>query len=317
MKHPGIYFLRSLRAEYLLAITLLWPRLLASAQKAPNELSFEVATIKPVAAGASYTFDPKHFWVHVNPGRVSYWSMTLDALIAHAYGIQKFQVAGKGWDDTDRFDIEATFPTGAGKEDEQQMLRTLLKDRFNLVFHIEKKELDGYALVVGKHGEKMKPSPPDPAKLAAGAPLRPEGGSPGGGTAKSRITSNPDGSTTADMGDRGTQTIRFDQDDWSIHYEVSKITMEDLARRLTGCMGPGAQKVEDQTGIKGNFQVAYDCPLGTPRPATGQEAAGTVQSDPQGEPLARSLDELGLKLEKRKMFLDIYLIDHVEKPSGN
>jgi uncharacterized protein (TIGR03435 family) len=43
-----------------------------------------------------------------------------------------------------------------------------------------------------------------------------------------------------------------------------------------------------------------------------------MPSDPDGSrTLAQSLDALGLKLEKRKVPLDIYVIDHVEKPSEN
>jgi uncharacterized protein (TIGR03435 family) len=33
--------------------------------------------------------------------------------------------------------------------------------------------------------------------------------------------------------------------------------------------------------------------------------------------LNKSLDAMGLKLEKRKVQMDIYVIDHVEKPSEN
>jgi uncharacterized protein (TIGR03435 family) len=43
-----------------------------------------------------------------------------------------------------------------------------------------------------------------------------------------------------------------------------------------------------------------------------------LPSDPQGSYLLiQSLDALGLKLEKRKMPMDVYVVDHVERPSGN
>ena len=43
-----------------------------------------------------------------------------------------------------------------------------------------------------------------------------------------------------------------------------------------------------------------------------------LPSDPEdGSALTRSLNALGLKLEKRKAPLDVYVIDHVERPSEN
>jgi uncharacterized protein (TIGR03435 family) len=69
----------------------------------------------------------------------------------------------------------------------------------------------------------------------------------------------------------------------------------------------GLQKytVVDQTGLKGNYQVAMDYPL-------------PGGSDPEGAgALTRSLDALGLKLERRMAPTDVYVIDHVEKPSEN
>jgi uncharacterized protein (TIGR03435 family) len=43
-----------------------------------------------------------------------------------------------------------------------------------------------------------------------------------------------------------------------------------------------------------------------------------MPADPQGaSSLTRSLDALGLKLEKRKILMNVYVIDHVERPSEN
>ena len=111
----------------------------------------------------------------------------------------------------------------------------------------------------------------------------------------------------------------FDQEKWLVHYERSKMTMKELAERLSVCLVDGVHKVVDQTGMKGNYQIAYDCPVPRPQtPVSTGTAAGTIPPDPQdGSPLFRSLDELGLKLEKRKLPMDIYVIDHIEVPSDN
>jgi uncharacterized protein (TIGR03435 family) len=93
--------------------------------------------------------------------------------------------------------------------------------------------------------------------------------------------------------------------------------MEEFAGMLALYEGKNLPKVEDQTGIKENYQIASDCPFPR-RPAAGGDASDAMPPDPQGGgSLAKSLDALGLKLEKRKELIDVYVIDHVEKPSEN
>ena len=289
----------------------------ASAQAPSTDLSFEVATVKPV--DPSYRFDGKRFWAHVNPAGASYWYMTPINLIEYAYGVESFQVAGPEWASHEHFDIEARFPEGADKKDDRRMLQALLKDRFKLAFHIEKRELEGYVLVVGKHGEKLRVSLPDPASPATDAPLKPGEDNVGGGPVQPKITKNPDGSSTVDMGKRGTQTLKVDHELGAMHFQRSKMTLEELAGSLSSCLGTGGlHKVVDETGIKGTYQLAWDCPLPTGRLTAGTDAAGTVASDPQdGSSLTRSLNALGLKLEKRETLQDVYVIDHIDRPSDN
>ena len=298
------------------AIAPMGTGLRASAQTASTEPSFEVATVKPV--DPSYRFDGKRFWAHVNPAGASYWYMSPVNLIEYAYDVESFQVTGPEWATHDHFDIEARFPEGAEKKDDRRMLQALLKDRFKLAFHIEKRELEVHVLVVAKHGEKLTPSLPDPASAEAGAPSKPADSNAEEGTAKPGITRNSDGSSSIDMGKRGTQTLKFDQETWAMHYQRSRISMEELAQRLSNCLGSGVHKVVDETGIKGTYQIAWDCPSATPRVIKGADGAVTLSSDPQdGSSLTRSLDALGLKLETRKMLQDVYVIDHVERPSEN
>jgi uncharacterized protein (TIGR03435 family) len=318
MRRVRIDFFRSFCVLSGVAIILLGAGVSVGEQTAATELSFDVATIKPVKVDAAHPFDPKHFWAHVYEARASYWSMTLESLITYAYDVQPFQVSGSGWTNTDRFDIEARFPKGAGKGDEKKMLQALLKERFKLAFHIEERKLSGYALVVGKHGSKLSPSLPDPAKPESDAPSNSGDSNVGEVHAKSAITRNAEGSSTLDRSGGGIQTVRFDREAWSMHYQVGKMTMEELAGRLGNCLGSGMHKVEDQTGIEGYYQVAYDCPLGRTRPAAGKDATDQLPSDPQGgSSLTRSLDALGLKLEKRVMPQEVYVIEHAEKPSEN
>ncbi len=203
----------------------------AGAQTPSNALAFEVATVKSV--DPSYHFDGKRFWAHVYQTRASYWYMTPANLVTYAYDVQPFQVTGPEWTTADHFDIEATFPEGADKKDNRKMLQALLKERFRMAFHIEHRELEGYVLVVNKHGATLKASLPDPANIETGASSKSGDSDAGGGNAKSNVVKNADGPSTANMGTRGTQTIRFDQEHSAMHFEESKMTMEVLAGRLT------------------------------------------------------------------------------------
>ena len=196
------------------------------------------------------------------------------------------------------------------------MLQALLKDRFKLTFHIEKKDLEVNVLAVGRRGEKLKPSPPDPVSETGAS--KPEENNATDGTAKAKVITTQDGVSKIDMGKRGTFSVKFDFEHWANHIEQSKMTMAELARRLGECLGSGAHKVVDETGIMGTYQVAYDCPLPNPPRPSGTGSAGTLPADPQdGSLLLRSLDALGLKLEKRKITMDVYVIDHVEAPFAN
>jgi uncharacterized protein (TIGR03435 family) len=292
------------------------PQSSPGAQSASTAPEFEVATIKP-----SGPFDPSHFGFRIYPTRATFWSYTVNRLVEHAYSVMPSQVVGKGWMDTDQFDIVATYPKGTNYGDVSKMLQALLKDRFKLALRIEKKESETYALVVGKSGAKLLPPPPDPPAVDPDAPLKPDEKFVGNGDHKSRVTKNKDGSSTLNMGARGTMTTRIDMATGSMHSEWSKISMEALAGMLASCTGRGGHKVVDETGLKGNYQAAWDCPMGfsIPKSQSGGEASDTMPSDPAGggDVLAKSLDALGLKLEKRNAPTDVYVIDHVEKPSDN
>jgi uncharacterized protein (TIGR03435 family) len=299
------------------AIATAWRAFVSVPQLAiSTALSFEVATVKPVIVDQSHPLNPRHFWVHVNPPHASYWSMTVASLFGYAYGAESYQIAGPTSTTEDRFDIEARIPDGTLRPDDRRMLQSLLTERFNLAFHMEKRESTVYVLSLGKHGEKLNPSLPDSARPGTGTPASVSNSEDG--PAKSTVTNNPDGSSTIDMGKRGTQTIKFDQEDWSQHWEFSKMTMEDLAGRLSICLGSGVQHIEDQTGVKGNYQVAFDCPISSPWPPANSSSGSTLPLEPQdSSSLFRSLDALGLKLEKRKIQVDVYVIDHIERPSAN
>ncbi len=80
------------------------------------------------------------------------------------------------------------------------------------------------------------------------------------------------------------------------------ISMKLLAGALQGYTG---DPVLDETGLKGLYDLNLDFTLDENIAAEGPRIFEAVQ------------DQLGLKLEARKGPVEVIVIDHVEKPSGN
>ena len=127
--------------------------------------TFEVASIKPAppTGGAIGLFT-------YPGGRIVASNYTLSMLIHEAYGLEMFQILGvPHWAESDRYNIEAKPPASSASSkwvppnfktppnpEMQQMLQTLLADRFQLKVHKETKKDSVYALLVAKGGPKLK-----------------------------------------------------------------------------------------------------------------------------------------------------------------
>src|SRR5260370_23720251 len=118
--------------------------------------AFKIASIRPNTA------DDHVVTINVgHGGRFAARGYTLVLRMQRAYGVMDWNVAGgPGWIRTDRYDLEAQAMV-VGNLTERQlrpMLQKLLAERFRLRLHTALKEMDGYALVVGKGGPKLKVS---------------------------------------------------------------------------------------------------------------------------------------------------------------
>jgi len=129
--------------------------LVSASGTAQERLQFEVATIKPIPAGAAIMGG-----VTVYGGGVLEMSgIQLKGLIAAAYGIPWQRISGgDAWIEKDQYIVNAKPPASAkitnlrysywDFEDERlrQMLQSLLADRFQLRLHRETKTADVYTL---------------------------------------------------------------------------------------------------------------------------------------------------------------------------
>ena len=119
------------------------------APPAANSPTFEAASIKPAA-------DTGRRGGRGTPGRFQGFNLPARQLIRQAYDVHDAQiVGGPDWLASDGFDINAT--TGDKPPDQMRfMMQSLLRDRFKLTFHSEKRELPIYALVVARSDGKTR-----------------------------------------------------------------------------------------------------------------------------------------------------------------
>ena len=129
-------------------------------------LAYDYITVKP---GTYMT--GMGMRIGTTPNSFSTTNISLKSLIMNAYGLQmEGLISGlPTWARSARFDVDAkmgadTFaayqklPRKQQSEQDQRMLQSLLKDRFNLKVHRATKELPIYALVIAKGGSKLTES---------------------------------------------------------------------------------------------------------------------------------------------------------------
>jgi uncharacterized protein (TIGR03435 family) len=189
-------------------------------QAATSRLAFVSATVKPAAhptlgKNPSMSVDASH----------AYYYLSLKQLIMVAYKVTSDQVSGPAWLESHLYDIVATLPAGASKDDLPAMLQTLLKDRFKLVFHVESKNQQVMALVVAKGGPKLQtatPGQPDGMTMEEFAAqltkLVPQGGAPTfTGGSSDRVYS------TYGYGDPGLDSTEY-RGDWKVIVDQTGLT---------------------------------------------------------------------------------------------
>ena len=91
------------------------------------------------------------------------------------------------------------------------------------------------------------------------------------------------------------------------------VTLRSLADQLSGFVGQ--QTFLNQTGIEDRFDIHLP---GFLRDAqTPGALVDGVPADLNAPSLAAILKDVGLRLESLKQFMDVYVVEHVEKASGN
>ena len=276
-------------------------QIVAPAADAPT---FEVVSVRPAA-------DTGRRGGGGGPGRFNGVNLPVRTLIRQAYDIHESQIiGGPDWLGSQGFDINAT--TGDKPPDQRRfMMQTLLRDRFKLTFHSEKRELPTYALVVarsdGRLGSGLNRIPDGecpPPGVRRGAP--PAGGRP---TAPpSPLDPNaqaPCGSIVFGPGRLLAHGVPIDM----LAQSIGNLPAITAFNRI----------VVNETKLEGLYDFDFKwtnefAARGGPPPA-GPPPAPAPGDEPT---LVTALQEqLGLKLDARRATVDVLVIDSIEKPTEN
>jgi uncharacterized protein (TIGR03435 family) len=263
---------------------------------------FEVISIKPDRS------ETGNISMNYEAGRFTVRNLTLGRLISNAYSPRKI-VGAPDWLSSEKYDIDAKVEDSVAEKSrklplEQQwaqimpMLQSALEERFQLKMSHESQELPVYALVVAKGGPKLTPTtlPPfDPEQQGAA-------------NDQTRVNGN------AAAGTRGSRMPEYGQ--FIATGQPIAVILGTLSREL------GGQIVLDQTGLKGEYDFTLkwtpDSGFAASTAASGQDSGTAPLPDPSGTSVFTALrEQLGLKLEAKKAPVDVLVIDHVERPSGN
>jgi uncharacterized protein (TIGR03435 family) len=119
--------------------------------------AFDVASIRPSGGEVKFERNGRTEAAH---GTLTMRDVTVSTCIQWAYEISQGQIQGPDSLTHVHYDITAKTDPDTTERQMRLMMRTLLSDHFKLAFHLEKKELHVYSLVVAKGGVKMHPSAP-------------------------------------------------------------------------------------------------------------------------------------------------------------
>jgi uncharacterized protein (TIGR03435 family) len=281
--------------------TVIVTLLLASAVSAGQQASqptFDVVSIKPSPAGAPNRLP------RISPGRVELFNTTLKRLIASAYSRFPFDprevVGGPAWIDSERFDIVATmerppqFDQTRMLGELNEMMRTLIEQRFGVKAHNEQREGDVYTLTFArsdrKTGAGLRPVPDACAaalkELTGAAPLPQRSGPP-----------------PCSFGGPPGRLIG------------TGVTIAMFASVLSGNAG---RNVIDRTGLTGSFDIELNFdPSSAAQAPPGAPPGPTPTDDTKPSIFTALQEQLGLKLESTRGPIDVLVIDQAERPTAN
>jgi len=277
--------------------------------------TFEVASVKispPIDHSKPPNFGCSGGPGTADPGLYVCHYATLQTLVIQAYNLAAYQFPYVPSGDHTTYDIEAKVPARTTLEQFRGMEQRLLAERWKLAYHFEKKPAAVYDLVIAKSGAKLRESAPDPVEKPQPAPA-------------ARVVRDEYGFRIQPADFKG-QVIERNLE--VARWTARGITTARMAKALAGLLkGP----VTDATGLGGEYDFTIYCSAASVGLSSGPEAVGSAPAGAAravGEEAAEGVslpsvfavlqDKLGLTIEKKQGFFDLFVVDHVEKvPVGN
>ncbi len=229
-----------------------------------------------------------------DPSRITYHGTWLTSLIQEAFDVRPYQINGPNWLNAERYDIVANIPKGATKAEFKIMLGNLLRDRFNLRFHMDSKPLPVYVLHVAKNGTRLREATHAPGTDNAAAPSVPVGGR------------DAQGFLVVPAGFQGSRALPIDGE---IFVTAQDAPLVELTRLIETKVG---RPIIDETGLASHYDFKIHMEwIG--RPAGAGDA-------PSGAPSVFTAveEQLGLKLESASRPIPQFVIDSIDRaPTEN
>jgi uncharacterized protein (TIGR03435 family) len=273
-RRPGRQRLYGMCICLALCFVLVAPQPSVVAQDEPN---FTIASIKPSADN-----DPGMVVQQLPNGGYSGRKIPLVALLTSAYGISPERIIGApNWWKTDRYDIEARYePRDRAVPPLNVLLQGLLRERFGLIAHMEKRDFPVYVLRTiakdGKLGPGVKPS-------SAACPAAP-------------INSRDANSRAANGAPLCGAIERPDA------FIASGVTMDTVARALRV---PAGRDVINDAGLLGTWDVTLE--FASPTDTSGEKPSIFTAIK----------DGLNLKLDSATAPVDVLVVDAAARPTPN
>jgi uncharacterized protein (TIGR03435 family) len=253
---------------------------------------FEVASVRPSTADTRRVLNQG---LHLDGAQARINALLFRDHLALAYNVRIYQIAGPDWIATDRFDINARLPAQAKEDQIPGMLQALLAERFGLKVHREKRPFQVFALARGTKPLLLVPAAPQGDAEWQGTMLAASGTSSG-------FAVNLGGGASYAFGGN--------------KFEAKRLTMA----QLVDVMGAFVNlPVVDATGLGGLYDLTLELAPddftamllraarmnGSTLPPEVQRLADTATTPS----LFEALEKLGLKLETRRLPMEVIVVD--------
>ena len=285
----------------------------SSAQSKPR-LAFEVASVH------AYKLEGFRNQYRMTDGRVDLIRPLGSLLMTAFRHATYYRIAAPEWVNEVYVEIHATMPAGATVQQVPEMLQTLLEERFGLVTHREARPTDAYELLVAEGGIKMREVAPlneldkeTHADPQSGQPQRQvsAGETPDGIVRRFQV---PGGGFTR-LTSRTLYERRTIHDAGSI-ITATRMSMGELVSELEIDVD---KPIIDKTGLNGVYQFTVQLPRGELLERL-LRTVGAARAEPSGGGVSvfKELERLGLKLEKRRVPVEMIVVDKIARtPTEN